>query len=203
MKLSIISGSQRQNSNSAKIGALAESYLLSSKKVSDCYHLRLEKHPLPLWDERISQEDSPLKTAWTPIHQNLKECDALVVITPEWHGMASPALKNFFLYCDNVCIAHKPALLISVSTGIGGSYPINEMRTSSYKNSRVCYIPDHLIIRRVQDFCAQYQKATDPVINESILRFHYCLDILQVYAQAFKEIRANETIAIDQFPNGL
>ncbi|MFK7826155.1 MAG: NADPH-dependent FMN reductase [Oligoflexales bacterium] len=203
MKITIISGSQRKVSNSAKVGDLVDAHLKKSNKEYETFHLKLENHPLPLWDDGFWEQDSQLKKLWEPIQEQLNLSDALVVITPEWHGMASPALKNFFLYCDNKCLAHKPALLISISTGIGGSYPINEMRTSSYKNSRLCYIPDHLIIRKVSDFCSQYQNTQDPIIKESIKRFHYCLDILQVYMQAFKEIRANELISIDQFPNGL
>ena len=175
MKITIISGSQRLNSNSAKIGNLADTYLKKSQGITSTYHLKLENHPLPLWDDSISHEDSKLKKIWAPIHDELNSSDALVVITPEWHGMASPALKNFFLYCDAKCIAHKPALLISVSAGIGGSYPINEMRTSSYKNSRLCYIPDHLIIRKVSNFCDEYQNPQDPITKQSIERFHYCL----------------------------
>ena len=203
MKITIISGSQRPGSNSARVGDLAEAYLKEPNKGCDTFHLKLENHPLPMWDDSFWKQDSQLKKLWQPIQMELSDCDALVVITPEWHGMASPALKNFFLYCDNKCIAHKPALLISVSTGIGGSYPINEMRISSYKNSRLCYIPDHLIIRKVSDFCSQYENTQDPIIKESVDRFHYCLDVLQVYSQAFKEIRTSERIAIDQFPNGL
>ncbi|NRA45427.1 MAG: NAD(P)H-dependent oxidoreductase [Oligoflexales bacterium] len=200
MKITILSGSQRQNSNSAKVGSFAETYFNTGGAV-ETFHLKLENHPLPLWDDQIS--DSQLEEIWKPIHSELSSSDALVVITPEWHGMASPALKNFFLYCDSKCIAHKPALLISVSAGIAGSYPINEMRTSSYKNSRICYIPDHLIIRNASNFCKQYQDPQDQLIKDAVKRFHYSLEVLKVYAEAFTQIRASESIAIDQFPNGL
>lgn len=64
--------------------------------------------------------------------------------------MAPAGLKNFFLMWTGEVLAHKPALLVAVSSADGGSFPIAELRMSSYKNNRVCYIPDHLIIRNVE-----------------------------------------------------
>ena len=65
------------------------------------------------------------------------------------------SLKNFFLYTKHSELAHKPALIVSISAGRGGSYPVHELRTSSYKNNRLCYIPEHLIIRNVESFLKQ------------------------------------------------
>jgi hypothetical protein len=40
-------------------------------------------------------------------------------------------------------------LIIAVSGGAGGgAYPVAELRMSSYKNSRICYLPEHLIVRQ-------------------------------------------------------
>jgi len=56
--------------------------------------------------------------------------------------MAPAGLKNFFLYAGNTALAHKPAYLVGISASRGGSYPIAELRMSSYKNSYLCYIPN-------------------------------------------------------------
>ena len=77
------------------------------------------------------------------------EFDELVVMSPEWSGMVPAGLKNFFLLCGADHLAHKPGLIVGVSASLGGSYPIAELRTSSYKNTRLCYIPDHVIVRNV------------------------------------------------------
>ena len=42
-------------------------------------------------------------------------------------------------------MAHKPGLIVTVSAGLGGSYPVTELRISSHKNTRLCYIPDHVL----------------------------------------------------------
>jgi hypothetical protein len=58
--------------------------------------------------------------------------------------------KNFFLFASSAELGHKPALLVSVSAGISGAYPIaRNSRSSSYKNNHICYIPEHLIVRQV------------------------------------------------------
>ena len=40
--------------------------------------------------------------------------------------------KNFFLHCNKGELSHKPALLVSISSGNGGSYPISELRSSNF-----------------------------------------------------------------------
>ncbi len=42
-------------------------------------------------------------------------------------------------------------LIVAVSSGAGGAYPVAELRMSSYKNSRICYIPEQIIIRDVEN----------------------------------------------------
>ncbi len=51
---------------------------------------------------------------------------------------------------ERAVVAHEPTLLVAVSSGQGGSYPIAEMRASSDKNSRQLYLPKHVIAREVE-----------------------------------------------------
>ena len=154
-----------------------------------------------LFDETIwSKESTSLKEKWAPISQKLKESDAFVFITPEWGGMASPALHNFFLFCSGQELSHKPALLASVSTGIGGSYPISEIRASGYKNTRVCYLPEQLIFRKVEDFLKEEK-------DESNLNLHnrvkMTLELLVNYSKAFQSIRKRLSFDFEKYPNGM
>ena len=70
---------------------------------------------------------------------------------PEYGGMATPNSKTFLVF-NNGELFHKPGLIISVSSGTGGAYPISELRSSSYKNSHIMWIPEHIIIRNVGQF---------------------------------------------------
>jgi len=123
MKLLIISGSQRHSSQSAKVANYISS---TSEGYKDVSHIELCKYSLPFWDgdqDSIENDASP----WTLIRHKIHAADALVLITPEWGGVATPMLKNFLLMCDQQDTAHKPALLVSVVSGINGAYPIAEL----------------------------------------------------------------------------
>ena len=66
--------------------------------------------------------------------------------------MATPIAKNFFLICNKGELAHKPGLIVSISSGNGGAYPVSELRSSSYKNTHIMWIPEQIIIRNVEQF---------------------------------------------------
>lgn len=147
MRLLIVSGSQRAQSQSAKVAKYMSSVATG---YSDVSHIELCHFDLPFWDgEPVSKsgEGNP----WTMISHKVRRADALILITPEWGGMASPLLKNFLLMCDNQDTAHKPALLVSVVSGISGAYPIAELRMNALKNNKLVALPDHLIIRNVTE----------------------------------------------------
>jgi len=139
-----------------------------------------------------------------PVREQLSDCDALVIITPEWHGQVPAGLKNFFLLFGKNEVGHKPALIVSVSSGVGGSYPVAELRMSSYKNSRICYIPEHVIIRDVESVLngnkADNNERSDSYIHE---RLQWSLNILNEYAAALKQVRASGATHTDTFTNGM
>ena len=84
------------------------------------------------------------------------------MVVPEYGGMSTPNSKNFFLLFNffffffffllNGELFHKPGLIVSISSGNGGAYPISELRSSSYKNSHIMWIPENIIIRNVNQF---------------------------------------------------
>lgn len=140
----LLSGSNRSNSQSLKVAKYLRDRLEQLDLCDSGELLNLASSRLPLWPE----ED--IDGIWNVQQTILKKATALIVISPEWNGMACPALKNFFLYAGLGELGHKPALLVGVSAGLGGAYPIAELRASSYKNSRIMYLPEQLIIRNVE-----------------------------------------------------
>src|SRR5690606_27158588 len=104
--------------------------------------ISLSGNPLPLWDESMWDKDPKWDLSWGPIRKKLQNSDGIIIVSPEWAGMAPPGLKNFLLFCGNQDVGHKPALIVTVSSSMGGAYPNSELRMSGYKNNRICYIPD-------------------------------------------------------------
>ncbi|WP_299798483.1 NAD(P)H-dependent oxidoreductase [uncultured Shewanella sp.] len=196
MKLLIVSGSQRAQSQSAKV---AKYLAVAATGYSEVSHIELCRFDLPLWDgepQTKAAEGNP----WTMISHKVRRADALILITPEWGGMASPLLKNFLLMCDNQDTAHKPALLVSVVSGISGAYPIAELRMNALKNNKLVALPDHLIIRNVTQVLNTPPGVNNntPECEQSIEygreidlrdRIDYSLHMLHQYSGALKGIR--------------
>lgn len=193
----LVAGSSRPDSQSAKVAHFLRQRLICLGKTSAQSNqvIDLGRGPLPLWPA----EDAG---AWADYSTRLKSADAVVVIAPEWNGMAGPAIKNFFIYASKAELAHKPALLVGVSSGIGGGSPIAELRSSSYKNCRVNYLPEHLIIRQVTKVLNDERPASE---DDSRIRarIDYALDILAQYGEALKPVRANIDLSDPAFTNGM
>lgn len=204
MKISIISGSPRQNSQSIKVAHHIEKSLIKNKQADETYLLSLAGNPLPLWDESIWEGDEKWKALLTPISEELSSSDAFVIIAPEYHGQVPAALKNFFLMWKQE-VSHKPALIVAVSSGEGGSYPVAELRMSSYKNNRICYIPDHLILRNIESILNEDgDNKTNPDADGYFReRIDWTLGILKEYAVALKQVRESGVTQTEKFGNGM
>jgi hypothetical protein len=100
-------------------------------------------------------------------------------------------------------LAHKPALICTVSSGDGGAYPVAELRMSSYKNNRICYIPEHIIVRNVEAVL-NAEGENNPDADEYFReRIPYALRILNAYATALKPVRESGVTRDDRFKNGM
>ena len=202
MQIAIIVGSHRKDSQSAKVAHFLASQLMSLGEHS-CWICDLGKEPLPLWDEEIGS-DAPQWSGLEALTENIDAADAFIMIAPEWHGMVPAALKNFFLVCGGASFAHKPALPVGVSVGPGGTYPINELRTSSYKNNRLCYLPEHLIVRNcmvvMNDDSSENDEGEHSYISERSL---YCMKQLIAYTDALAQVRASGAADLTPYPNGM
>jgi NAD(P)H-dependent FMN reductase len=200
MKIAIVSGSHRADSQSDRVARfIATNGGLSEGEVDI---ISLSKNPLPLWDEGVWSKDPKWTSAWGPISQRLKGCDALVLVAPEWAGMVPPGLKNFLLLCSAAEVGHKPALIVSVSSGVGGSYPVAELRVSSYKNNRLVYIPEHVIVRNVEEML----HGDTPLGDRDELtraRIRYGISILKEYARALRSVRESGAVDHKSFPFGM
>lgn len=199
MRTLIVSGSHRKESNSFKVAQFLAQKLQALKLDPNPDILNMADGPLPLWDDEMWVEGSALTKHWQPFSERLHRATALVIIAPEWAGMVPPALKNFFVFCSSKEIGHKPGLICTVSTGMGGSYPAAELRMSSYKNSKICYIPENLVIRAVSDFLAGESK----IAKDMHHRAEYALTLLNAYSNALELVRRDDITRISEFPNGL
>ncbi|RHX78519.1 NADPH-dependent oxidoreductase [Leptospira yasudae] len=200
MKLAIIAGPHRKVSQSAKVAGWI------GKRLETLGHqawiLDLGNHKLPIWDDSFWDGGEYWDGIWKPIEAELKNADALVFVSPEYSGMASPGLKNFILYCNTATVGHKPVLIATVSASRGGAYPVAELRMSSYKNTKLCYIPEHIIVRDAEHVL----NGPDSVSKEDSYlrdRIDFALKILVSYGDALKAVRDSGVTVKKEFANGM
>ncbi len=204
MKISIISGSHRQASQSEKVARYVQRTLQEQKLCDDSWLFTLAGNPLPLWDESIWEGNPEWQTRLQPISEQLASSDAFVIVSPEWHGQVPAGLKNFFLMWGKGELAHKPALIVTVSSADGGAYPVAELRMSSYKNNRICYIPEQVIVRNVESVLNDQAADNNPDADQYFrARFAYALGILGEYARAMRQVRASGATDLSKFKNGM
>ncbi len=188
MKLLIISASQRSPSQSGKVA----NYIAETNQYfTDIEHVELCQQQLPMWDGEMASKLAS-NSDWLTINAQLIAADALILVTPEWGGTASPLLKNLLMMADACDTGHKPVLLVSVVNGISGAYSIAELRMNAFSNNKLVAIPDHLIIRNVEEILNDYNKQTNNITrrDQSIRhRIGYSLHTLKHYSQAMKSLR--------------
>jgi len=203
MKITIIAGSHRENSQSTKVAKHYQNVLLNGI-CEEAPIIDLANNPLPLWDQGIWDGDEKWTELLTPLREQLSSSDGFVVISPEWHGQVPAGLKNFFLIFGKNELGHKPAKIVSVSSADGGAYPVAELRMSSYKNSRLCYIPEQMIIRNVEKVLNEKPEDNDASADEYFReRIEWSLNILKQYVLALTQVRSSGATETDKFGNGM
>lgn len=175
----IVSGSHHLNSQSVALAhyltkRLSELELFNQEAIA--LH-DLAEEPLALWQHGFAYP----KASW------LESAAGVILISPDWHGMATPAIKNWFLYLQSAWLAHKPVLLCGVSSGGGGLYPVLEMRSFGFKNFRPNFIPEHIVVREVKRVLDLDIASSE--LSETRTRIDYSLQLFNTYLQSFKAMQ--------------
>ena len=199
MKISIICASHRTNSQSNKVSNFLKNNLLNLNSDLDVFYLDLAQSSLPLWSANKKNGEGIWGKTWNSISKHLETSDGFILVVPEYGGMATPAAKNIFLLCGNGELTHKPGLIVSVSSGNGGAYPIAELRSSSYKNTHIMWIPENIIIRNVEEFNPGSHGKNIP--NWLDDRIDYVLNLFLAYVLNMIPLRAK--VNRKDFGNGM
>ena len=198
----ILVASHRADSQSHRIGDHLKSRFLEGQASM----IDLNEDRLPMWDGSDPSEqpdangESPAEVV-ERVKKTAEKASSFVFVVPEWHGMAPAGLKNFFLWVGARELAHKPALLVTVSAGTGGAMVVNELRANSYKNSRLNFIPEQLIFRDVNHLWADIQdRESDDYLAK---RTGCALNLLRLYTEALTPVRSQLTASLQDYPNGM
>lgn len=198
MKLAIISGSNRKTSNSEKVAQYMAGKPGQQAGFSETNVIALAHLFVPVWSEDMEVSGSDL----AQIKQSLAESDAIILIIPEWGGMCPSQVKNLLLHLTGAEVGHKPCLIVTVSAGAGGAFPVSEIRMSGYKNNHICFLPDHVIVRQAGNVLTESEAQND---SEQRLRdrIAYSLALLAEYGKGLKLVRASQVPNYTEFNNGM
>ena len=199
MYISIISASHRQKSQSKKVSDTLQRQLKKMEPLLNLFCLDLALCDLPLWSPGKKLGEGIWGETWKNISDNFKKSDGFIFVVPEYGGMATPNSKNLFLLCGEGELAHKPSLIVSVSSGNGGSYPIADLRSFSYKNTHIMWIPENIIIRNVEEYNPGSHGEAIPEWLDN--RINYTLKLLLAYSSNMKPLR--DIINRKDFGNGM
>jgi NAD(P)H-dependent FMN reductase len=117
MKIEILSGSPRVNSVTRRVAL----YLKNSLKQNTAHEvniIELKDWQLPpVQTVYVSVENTP--DQFKPLAERIFNADAFILVTPEYNGSYSPALKNLLDHFPKQ--HHKPFGIVTASTGaLGG-----------------------------------------------------------------------------------
>ncbi len=192
MNIIVISGSPRANASSLNVANYVNGQL-NQQINTESKVLDLNQCQLELWSESAQMDEtSKALINWA---------QGYVFVVPEWHGMVPPAFKNLFYYFNGL-FSHKPAYIIGVSSGTGGRYPITELRSSTYKNSFINYIPISTVIDQVDDVVSNKGELGSG--SEYIAqRIDEGLQFLLAYTDALGKVRKTDIYNEKRFKNGM
>lgn len=111
--------------------------------------------------------------------------------------MVPAGLKNFFLLASDT-LSHKPAMIVGVSASRGGRYPIAELRMSSYKNTKIVYVPDHIYVEKCREVlnADEPENKADEYIRD---RISYAVGVFQEYQKALSAVRESDKVETEKY----
>jgi NAD(P)H-dependent FMN reductase len=199
--ITVIAGSPRERSFSGRLSRHVAGLLHDPVGAGEVDTIDLGRTPPPQWCEDLGREGHGAGDSWRPVSAALRRSDGFVLVVPEWGGMAPPVVKNLFLLCDGTFeLADKPALLVGVSSGSGGAFPLGELRMSSYKNTRICYIPEQVVVREVGALFEGDSFVESPEAKRLEAQLVHALRLLVRYAEALSVVRTSGVRDVAGFP---
>ena len=184
MKIAILLGSVRIGRKSHKAAHYLKKQL--KKRGIETDLIDLAKDPLPILRERINRDPEPPNKA-LEIGDRLDQADAILLVTPEYHGSFSGALKNAIDYFRNE-FRKKPIGVVTTSTGAFGGINASTQLQHIILSVGAYPVPLKLLVPRVdQAFNDSFEPQNDAII-ESTNRF---LDEFLWFADALYQKKIN------------
>lgn len=204
MKIVVISGSSRPNSQSLKVAHWLTDYLESKLSDVSVHPFSMDALDITFDPNEFWSGEGEKTKLMNSVYSRFEEADAFVIVTPEWGGGVPPKLRQLILMSGS-SMSHKPVLTIGVSaTRTGGIRPIEELKHAT-KNTRFVIIPDPVVINEVESILNGDSKADTNTEHEEYIvgKLGYSVKVLEQYAKALKQVRESGIIDYEAHPHGM
>jgi NAD(P)H-dependent FMN reductase len=122
MKTIIISGSPRKESVTCRVAEFLHSSIANSELID------VRRYPLSMVDT-VWSKDELVPESGRELHSKMRSADAFILVTPEYNGGYSPAMKNLLDHFPKDVFARKAMGLVTASTGaFGGMRAAQQMQ---------------------------------------------------------------------------
>lgn len=128
MKLGIVIGSIREERVSDRLAKWVENQAKTMEEV-ETMMIDLKHYPMPLFNEPVSPQYNPNRKPEKIVQEWMDavgQCDALVLVTPEYNRSYSSVLKNALDYLD-FQLKRKPVSLVAHGS-TGGAQAVSHLR---------------------------------------------------------------------------
>ena len=135
MKITVISGTNRQGANSLKVATeIADMYIAEGV---DAHILNLQELPTEIFDPTIYSQ-KPKPASFQPFQNAITQADGLVIVIPEYNGSYPGVLKYFIdmlTYPDS--FENRPVAFVGISSNPWGAIrPVEHMQgVWGYRNA--------------------------------------------------------------------
>jgi chromate reductase len=125
MRIEIISGSPRHESVTVRVAQFLEKYL-NETTTHNIHSLDVRDFPLPNI-QRVWTSLEAVPEEWKSLGERMFSADAFILVTPEFNGSYSPAMKNLLDHFPKQ--SHKPFGIVTASVGaMGGMRASQQMQ---------------------------------------------------------------------------
>lgn len=177
--LLVLSGSERGNSLNGRLARLVVELAHEMGHAAERFSLR--DLALPLYDGDL-EAASGVPPAVLRLQQAILQCDALLLVTPEYNGFPTPLVINAFDWLSRITASgerpaglaattDKPAGLLSASPGPGGALrSMNFLRQYLQMSFAMIVVPQQFALGRAHEAFDAAGRLTDPRALQSVER---------------------------------
>ena len=189
MNILIISGSVRTGRKSHDVAVELQKRLIGHGLI-DTHVLDLAAYNLPVLEEKYLVGSTDMPKGLAEIQQMLDRADAMIFLSPEYHGSYSGALKNAVDYFWKE-FHRKPIGVVAAASGRFGGINASTDMQQLVLSLGAFPMPYKLLIPMVQNAFDENGKITDELLSKNFDRF-----IIEYawFAEAITERKAKETI---------